>query len=141
MAEAAPSGNSGPGYAKVPDYQIDIMPAGKSVRIEVNGQTIVDSENALLMREQNHQPVYYFPQSDVRMANFQRTDNVTHCPFKGDASYWTLTVADRVLENVMWSYELPCDEVSAVKEYVAFYRDRLDDWYEDGELILGSAHG
>lgn len=141
MAEAAPSGNSGPGYAKNPDYQIDIAPARKSVRIEVNGQTIVDSDNALLMREQNHQPVYYFPQSDVRMAHFQRTENATHCPFKGNASYWTLSVVDRVLENVMWSYEAPCNEVSAVKEYVAFYRDRLDDWYEDGELILDSAHG
>jgi len=141
MAETAPSGNSGPGYAKNPDYRIDIASAGKSVRIEVNGQTIVDSDKALLMREQNHPPVYYFPQSDVKMVNFQRTDNATHCPFKGDASYWTLTVADRVLENVMWSYETPCDEVSDVKEYVAFYRDRLDDWYEDGELILGNAHG
>ena len=141
MAEAAPSGNSGPGYAKNPDYQIDIAPAGKSVRIEVNGQTIVDSDNALLMREQNHQQVYYFPQSDVRMVHFLRTENATHCPFKGDASYWTLSVVDKVLENVMWSYEAPCNEVSAVKEYVAFYRDRLDDWYEDGELILDSAHG
>ena len=75
------------------------------------------------------------------MAHFRWTDNATHCPFKGDASYWTLTVADRVLENVMWSYEAPCDEVAAVREYVAFYRDRLDDWYEDGELILGNAHG
>ena len=58
MAEAAPSGNSGPGYAKNPDYQIDIVPASKSVRIEVDGQTIVDSDNAMLMREQNHLPVY-----------------------------------------------------------------------------------
>ena len=140
MSEAAHGGNSGPGYAKNPDYRIDIVPAGKSVRIEVDGVTIVESTNALLMREQNHQPVYYFPQSEVTMGQFQRTGHSTHCPFKGDASYWTLTVADRVLENVMWSYESPCDEVAGIKAYVAFYRDRLDDWYEDGELILGSAH-
>jgi uncharacterized protein (DUF427 family) len=140
MSDSAKSGNSGPGYAKVPDYQIDIAPASKSVRIEVNGMTIVESQNALLMREQNHQPVYYFPQSEVKMAQFQRTDHATHCPFKGDASYWTLGVADRVLENVMWSYETPCDEVAAVKAYVAFYREQLDEWFEDDELILGNAH-
>ena len=140
MAGTAPIGNNGPGYAKHPGYRIDIVPAGKAVRIEVMGQVIVDSENALLMIEQNHQPVYYFPQADVKMAYFQRTDNSTHCPFKGDASYWTLTVAGRVLENIMWSYETPCDEVAAIGEYVAFYREQLDDWYEDGELILGSAH-
>lgn len=140
MSDSAKGENSGPGYAKVPDYQIDIAPAGKSVRIEVDGTTVVESQNALLMREQNHQPVYYFPQSDVKMAQFQRTDHSTHCPFKGDASYWTLTVASRVLENVMWSYEAPCDEVAAIKSYVAFYREQLDDWYEDGELILGKAH-
>ncbi len=140
MADAAQSGNSGPGYAKNPDYRIDIEPAGKSVRIEVNGQIIIESGNALLMHEQNHQPVYYFSRADVKMEFFQRTDNSTHCPFKGDASYWTLTVTDRVLENVMWSYETPCDEVVEIKGYVAFYREQLDDWYEDGELILGSAH-
>ncbi len=141
MAETASDGNSGPGYAKVPDYQIDVAPAGKHVRIEVNGQAIVDSKNALLMREQNHKPVYYFPQSDVDMSLFERTGHSTHCPFKGDASYWTLMVNGRVLEDVMWSYLTPCDEVADIAQYVAFYRDRIDSWYEDGELILGTAHG
>jgi uncharacterized protein (DUF427 family) len=141
MAETAHTGNSGPGYAKNPDYKIEIEPANKHVRIEVNGQTIVDSKNAVLMREQNHKPVFYFPLSDVNMALFQSTGHSTHCPFKGDASYWTLTAGARVLEDVMWSYVTPCDEVLAVKEYVAFYRDRIDSWYEDGELILGSSHG
>ena len=140
MAETAQGGNSGPGYAKNPDYRIDIEGAGKSVRVEVNGQTIADSADALLMREQDHKPVYYFPRADIEMAHFQPTDHSTHCPFKGDASYWTLTVGERVLENVMWSCETPCDEVAEIKDYVAFYRDRVDNWYEDGEMILGSAH-
>ncbi|MBJ31323.1 MAG: hypothetical protein CL466_07910 [Acidimicrobiaceae bacterium] len=139
MSDAATSGNSGPGYAKNPDYQIDLEQADKTVRIEVSGKVIVESANALLMNEQNHQPVYYFPLKEVHMDYFQRTDHSTHCPFKGDASYWSLRVADRELENVMWSYEMPCDEVAAIKGYVAFYRERLDDWYEDGELNLGSA--
>lgn len=141
MAEKATGSNSGPGYARVPDYQIDIAPADKHIRLEVNGQTIVDSKNALLMREQNHKPVHYFPQSDVDMSLFQSTDHSTHCPFKGDASYWTLTVDNRVLEDVMWGYLTPCDEVIDIAQHVAFYRDRIDGWYEDGELVLGTAHG
>ena len=141
MAEAARSANSGPGYAKNPDYRIDIVPAGKQVRVEVDGQVIADSSNVLLMKEQNHQPVCYFPIDDIDMALFEPTEHSTHCPYKGDASYWTLTVGDRVLEDVMWGYKAPCDEVAAIKGHVAFYRDRVDNWYEDGELLLGSAHG
>ncbi|NKB57257.1 MAG: DUF427 domain-containing protein [Alphaproteobacteria bacterium] len=141
MTEAARGANSGPGYAKKPDYRIDMVPAGKQVRVEVNGQVIADSANVMLMQEQNHKPVCYFPMSDIEMAHFERTDHSTHCPFKGDASYWTLTVGERVLEDVMWGYETPCDEVSGIKGYVALYRDRIDNWYEDGELLLGSAHG
>ena len=141
MAETIHGGNSGPGYAKNPDYRIEIAPAGKRVRVEVGGKTLVDSDKVLAMREQNHQPVHYFPRADVDMTLFQKTDHSTHCPFKGDASYWTLTVGDRELDNVMWSYETPCDEVMSIREYVAFYRDRIDNWYEDDELILGSRHG
>ncbi len=141
MTETARSENSGPGYAKNPDYEIEILPTSKHIQIEVNGLIVVDCKNVLLMREQNHKPVYYFPQADVKMALFQSTDHSTHCPFKGNASYWTLAAGERVVEDVMWSYETPCDEVKAIKNYVAFYRDRIDNWYEDGELILGSAHG
>lgn len=141
MTETARGANSGPGYAKHPGYRIDVKPAGKRISIEVNGETIVDSDAVLMMQEENHKPVYYFPRSDVFMTHFTRTEHGSHCPFKGDASYWTLTVGARVLDDVMWSYEAPCDEVATIKDYVAFYRDRLDHWYEDGELILGSAHG
>jgi uncharacterized protein (DUF427 family) len=141
MTETARGANSGPGYAKHPGYRIDIKPVGKRISIEVNGETVVDSAAVLMMQEENHKPVYYFPQSDVAMTHFARTEHGTHCPFKGDASYWTLTVGERALDDVMWSYENPCDEVARIKDYVAFYRDRMDHWSEDGELILGSAHG
>ena len=105
MSDKGKCGNCGPGYAKNPEYRITLKPAGKNVRVEVGDKVIVESENALLMLEQNHQAVCYFPQSEVRMEHFQRTDHVTHCPFKGDASYWSLTVAGRELENIMWSSE------------------------------------
>ena len=61
----------------------------------------------------------------------RRTDHGSHCPFKGDASYWTIEVGGRVAENAVWSYEEPFEAVSAIKDHVAFYRDRMDAWHED----------
>ncbi len=135
------STNSGPGYAKHPGYRIDIAATGKQVQVFLNGKPVADSVNALRMREENHQPVVYFPRADVYMALLTRTDHATHCPFKGDASYWTIDVGGQVLQNSVWSYENPCDEALPIKGYLAFYRDQVDAWYEDGERVLGIAHG
>lgn len=140
MPDTARSGNSAPGFKKKPDYIIELAPAGRNLRIEFEGRTVVDSDDALLMREQNHQPVFYFPRKDVDMTLFRRTDHSTHCPFKGDASYWTLEAEDSSEENVMWSYETPFDEVAGIADYVAFYTDRIGSWFENGEPLLGSAH-
>jgi uncharacterized protein (DUF427 family) len=141
MTDRKMSTNSGPGYAKHPGYRIDIAPAGKRVQVFFNGQPVADSRNALLMREENHQPVTYFPRADVDMALLRRTDHATHCPFKGDASYWTLDAGGQTAQDAVWSYEAPCDEVLPIKGYLAFYRDRMEAWYEDDERVLGSAHG
>ncbi len=85
------------------------------------------------MIEPRHRPVTYFPRADVRMDLMRRTDHGSHCPFKGDASYWTLEVGDRVAKNAVWSYEEPFEAVSAIKDYLAFYRGRMDAWHEDGD--------
>lgn len=132
--------NTSPGFARNPDYSIALEPAMHRVRVEFNGVTIADSAYVLLMREQKHGAVCYFPRADVAMEHLQRTDHSTHCPYKGDASYWTLSVGDRTDDNVVWSYETPFDEVSRIKDYVAFYRDRMDAWYEDDEPLLGRSH-
>lgn len=132
--------NASPGFSKNPGYAIELLPSPRRVRVVFNGATIADSGNALLMREQNHAPVCYFPQSDVAVRYLQRTDHATHCPYKGDASYWTVSVAGRTEENAAWSYESPYDEVAAIKGYIAFYRGRMDGWFEDDEPVLGQAH-
>ena len=59
------------------------------------------------MHESNHIPLYYFPVEDVRMDLQEKTDNSTHCPYKGDASYWSVKVGDRIAENAVWGYEKP----------------------------------
>ncbi|MGI9435557.1 MAG: DUF427 domain-containing protein [Geminicoccaceae bacterium] len=113
-------------------YRFDVEPSPKRVQVVVNGVTIADSDRAIVMRETRLQPVYYFPMDDVRMDLFQRTTLRTHCPFKGNASYWNVLVGDRTIENAIWSYEDPFEEALSVKGYVGFYWQKMDAWYEDG---------
>ena len=118
--------NSGPGYAQRPDHRITTRPAGMCVQVKFNGEVIADSANAIRMEEGTYSPVYYIPRKDVKMERFARTTHSTYCPFKGHASYYTLASGDRTAENAVWSYEQPYDEVSVIKEHVAFYPDKVD---------------
>ena len=113
-------------YHKFPDYRVDLEPDGERVRVRVGGEILADSTRALIVRETRHDPVVYLPREDVRLDLLERTDHRTFCPFKGEASYWTLRAADRVEENAVWSYEDPFDEVAGLKDYMAFYPDRVD---------------
>ena len=113
-------------YHKYPDYRVDLDPSRERVRVRYNGEVIADSAKTLIVRETKHDPVVYFPREDVRLEAMQRTDHETFCPFKGEASYWSLRVGDRVEENAVWTYEDPFDEVAGLKDYVSFYPDRVE---------------
>ena len=128
-----------PGFVKNPDKVLEFEPSPRRIRIKVNNEVIVDSTNVMLMRESGHIPTLYFPMDDVRMDLFSTTEHASHCGYKGDASYWTLTVGDRTEENVVWSYRNPYDEMSSIKDYVAFYWGRVDEWWEEDEQIFGHA--
>jgi uncharacterized protein (DUF427 family) len=117
-------------YRKYPDHRVDLEPSSQRVRVEFDGELIAESDRTLIVRETRHDPVVYFPRDGVRFDRLERTDHETFCPFKGEASYWTLRVGDRVEENAVWSYEDPFDEVADLKDYVAFYPDRVD-WQRD----------
>jgi len=125
-----------PGFIKNPGRLLEVEPSPRRVRVRFNGETVADSTRVLLMREANHTPVYYFPMADVRMDLFTPTDNDTYCPYKGHASYWTLKVGDRTEENVMWSYRDPYEEMLAIRDYAAFYWDRMESWWEEDEEIF-----
>lgn len=115
-----------PGFARKPDYRIRIAPAGRRMRVVVAGCVILaDSERVLVMREQDHAPVYYFPRQDVNMDLLAATDRDTFCPFKGHASYWTVEAGGRREENVAWSYETPFEEMREIAGMIAFYQDRV----------------
>jgi uncharacterized protein (DUF427 family) len=124
------------GFKTNPDYKITFEPSPRRVRVQFNGETIADSTKARLLFETRHLPVYYFPRSDVRMDLFAPTEHHTFCPYKGTASYWTIRVADKSSENAVWGYPEPYDEVDAIKDFVAFYWDRVDHWYEEDEEIF-----
>ena len=130
--EQATVAKSGPGYPKHPGYSVDIVPAGRNVRVVFNGETIVDSDKPFLVLETQHAPVYYFRREDVRMDLARRTEHKSFCPFKGDASYWDVSVAGKTEENVFWSYESPFAEVPEIKDLIGMYWHKMDAWYEDG---------
>ncbi len=106
-------------------YRVVIEPSPARIRAVNRGETVADIARALIKHETRLQPVYYFPRADVRMDLLQRTSEHTHCPFKGNASYWSLVVGGESAENAAWSYEEPFAEVSEIKEYISFYMDRV----------------
>ncbi|HZS00892.1 MAG TPA: DUF427 domain-containing protein [Chloroflexota bacterium] len=135
MAQTAPATRRAPD----PDHKVEIEPSPRWVRVEVNGTFVADSKRTLLLRETNNRPVYYFPQADVRMDLLTPTDHTTHCPYKGDASYWTIRVGDRVEENAVWGYLEPLPMAAPIKGYLAFYWNRVDRWFEEAEQIYAHA--
>lgn len=125
-----------PGFVENPDYRIDFEASPKRVRVLCNGETIADSTGVMLLHETRHLPVYYFPRADVRMDLMQRTAHRSFCPYKGNASYWTVAVGDKSVENAVWGYEDPYEEVDQIRDYVAFYWDKMDAWYEEDEQVF-----
>jgi class 3 adenylate cyclase/uncharacterized protein (DUF427 family) len=101
------------------------------VRVVFAGTTVADSRRAIVLHETRLAPVHYLPREDVRMDLAARTPHQTHCPFKGNASHFTLRVGERSAENALWSYEEPLPEAEPIRGYVAFYRERVDAWYEE----------
>ena len=117
------------------DYQIRLEPCRKRLRVEFNGAWIADSTRALIMHETRAQPAYYIPLADVRGDVLRKTALTTHCPFKGDASYWTLTVDGVAAENAAWGYENPLEDGKALKGYLSFYAGKVSAIYEGDEEV------
>ena len=119
-----------------PGHRVMVETSPRRVRVSFNGEVIADSSAMLLVHESRHLPVYYFPREDVRTQWLSRTDHASHCPYKGDASYWSVSVGDRVAENAVWSYESPLPEVAGLAGAMAFYWNKMDHWHEEDEEIF-----
>jgi len=122
--------NPAPGFKKYPGHQVSTQPARARVQVFFDGELIADTREALEMHESMGEGkktaapvVYYIPRKDVKMDRLAATSHTTHCPFKGDASYFSLKDGP---ENAVWSYETPYDEMLAIKERLAFYPDKFE---------------
>lgn len=117
------------------DYEIRFVRSAKRVRVEFNGATIADSQRALVVHETRLLPAYYFPAGDVRMDLLEKTDFHTHCPFKGNASYWSLKVDGQLAENAAWAYEDPYQDAREIRGYLSFYRSKISALYEGDDAV------
>jgi len=119
-----------------PGRALYLEPSPKRIRIEVGSEIVADSRRAMLLHESGQQPIYYFPPDDVRSELLEPSDRHTHCPKKGDASYYTIRVGERVIESGAWYYPEPLEGAPPIKDLIAFYFNRMDRWLEEDEEIL-----
>jgi uncharacterized protein (DUF427 family) len=112
------------------------QPWPRRVRGYLGHEAVVDSRRALLLFEDGHLPVWYFPADDVRTDLLEPSTKHTQCPRKGTASYWTARVGDREVRDAAWSYEQPIAGREDIAGYLAFYWGRLDHWYEEDDEVF-----
>ena len=117
-----------------PDHPITIAANPARIVVSVAGRVVADTQNALTLREADYPPVPYIPLSDVDMSLLESTDNASYCPYKGDASYYSIPVAGEKSVNAVWTYESPYAPVLEIKDHVAFYPDRVDELSEQGPV-------
>lgn len=123
--------NHAPGFVSRPDYRVDLLPESRRVKVTFGGVTIADTDTALRVEETSHSPVYYLPEKDLRLDLMRPTEHHTRCPYKGEASYWTIEIpgdagSTKRSENAVWAYPKPYDEVLGLAGYYAFYPNRVD---------------
>ena len=116
-----------------PDHPIIITPTKGRVTVIVDGKRIADTHEALTLKEASYPPVQYIPRRDVDMTQLQRTAHQTYCPYKGDCAYYSIPAGGERSVNAVWTYEAPYADVSAIREYLAFYPDRVDSIEIDGK--------
>ena len=113
---------------KIPDatHPITIQPTGSRVTVRVGGAVVAQTENALSLAEASYPVVQYIPVDDVDQALLERTTSQTYCPYKGDASYYTVQVPGHTEKDVIWTYEHPYPSVAEIAGHVAFYPNRSE---------------
>jgi uncharacterized protein (DUF427 family) len=113
---------SGSAWTERPDYRVDIQPRRNLVTVRRGEAVLVRTTSALMVDEQDHGLVFYVPEADVNFDLLAPTDDRSHCPFKGDASYWRLAEGS---EPIAWTYPEPYPEVARIRGHIGFYQDRV----------------
>lgn len=109
-----------------PDHPITIAPQGGRVTVTVAGRTVADTRRALTLAEASYPAVQYIPREDVDMSQLTPTAHTSHCPYKGDANYFSIPGGGPRSENAVWTYETPYEAVAEIAGYLAFYPNRVD---------------
>jgi uncharacterized protein (DUF427 family) len=110
-----------------PDHPISIEANPSRVVVRVGRKVIADTREALTLREAGYPPVQYIPRRDVDIAALLRSEDTTYCPYKGDASYYSIPAGGDRAHNAVWTYETPFEAMAQIRDYMAFYPDRVDE--------------
>ena len=108
-----------------PDHPITITQNPRRVRVTAGDIVIAETSKALTLKEAKYPAVQYVPREDANMALLERTDRVTHCPYKGDASYYSVKADGKTLDNAIWTYETPYPAMTEITGHLAFYPDKV----------------
>ena len=125
-------------HPRDPYTRIDALASSRHVRIEVDGVTVAESSKPTLLFETGLPVRYYLPKTDVRMDLLEHTDKVSHCPYKGQAEYWSVRIGEQVHPDLAWSYQAPFEESRKVAGLIAFYDEKVDVYVDD---VLMSSSG
>ena len=109
-----------------PDHPISIVANPSRITVVVGGRVVADTSSALTLREASYPAVEYIPRRDVDMGALIRSEHKTYCPYKGDASYFSIPAGGDRAANAVWTYESPFQSMAQIKDYLAFYPDRVD---------------
>jgi uncharacterized protein (DUF427 family) len=118
-------------HPRDPYTRVDILPSSRHVRIEVDGVTIAETSKPTLLFETNLPVRYYLPKTHIRMDLLTPTESTSHCPYKGDAEYWSLALGDSVKADIAWSYRTPLPESQKIAGLISFYPEKVE-LYVDG---------
>lgn len=120
-----------------PKNKILFSPFPRRVRAGFGGEIILDTQAGMLLHESGLLPALYVPVTDIRSDLLTKTKHTTHCRYKGDASYWTIVANGQSSENAVWGYETPVENAAFIHGYMALYWDRVDQWHDEDEEVLG----
>jgi uncharacterized protein (DUF427 family) len=115
-----------------PDHPITVTRNSRRVVVTLGGKTIADTRDALTLQEASYPAVQYIPRKDVDMTLLARTDHATYCPYKGEASYFSIPSGGERSVNAIWTYEAAYPSVAEIQDHLAFYPDRVDGIVEEG---------
>lgn len=134
--------SASPGHRKWPDHKVEETQLNQHLEVYFGDKKIAETDDAILLKEDDYPDRYYIRREDVNMEALERTSETSECPFKGKASYFSLKTDEGEAKNAVWTYEDPYDEHRDIKDRLAFYTDKFDEIkievYADSDMSMTS---